>query len=77
MKKVNKFAALLLLLVPLSGCAATPAAIVNAEALCRDWLHQDVSKADTLTDRTASNMEASNKSRPNWGCEYGKNKAKS
>ena len=77
MKKANKSVALLLLLGPLSGCAGTPAAIVNADALCRDWLHQDVSKADKFTDKTASNMEASNKSRPNWGCEYGENKAKS
>lgn len=67
---------LLLLPVLLSACAGSPAAIVNADALCRDWRHQTVSKADKITDQTATDIEANNKSRPNWGCEYGANKAK-
>jgi PBP1b-binding outer membrane lipoprotein LpoB len=76
MLKVKRCAALLLLPVLLSACAGSPAAIVNADALCRDWRHQTVSKADKITDQTATDIEANNKSRPNWGCEYGANKAK-
>lgn len=76
MSKVKRCAALLLLPVLLSACAGSPAAIVNADALCRDWRHQTVSKADKITDQTATDIEANNKSRPNWGCEYGANKAK-
>lgn len=76
MLQVKRCAALLLLPVLLSACAGSPAAIVNADALCRDWRHQTVSKADKITDQTATDIEANNKSRPNWGCEYGANKAK-
>lgn len=57
-----------------SGCAQT--AIVNAENLCKDWRHQTVSKSDKLTEKTASQIEASNESRPTWGCKYGENKSK-
>ncbi len=59
----------------LSGCGGT--AIVTADKLCSDWRHQTVSKSDQITDGTASQIESSNKSRPQWGCEYGANKAKS
>jgi hypothetical protein len=51
--------------------------VVTAEELCRDWQHQQIRKADALTETTAAGIEANNKSRPNWGCEYGANKAKS
>lgn len=59
----------------LSGCAGT--VVATAETLCKDWRHQTVSKSDQMTDGTASQIEASNKSRPAWGCAYGQNKAKS
>ena len=49
--------------------------VVTANELCQDWRHQTVSKQDKMTDKTASQIEASNKSRPVWGCEYGKNGA--
>jgi hypothetical protein len=51
--------------------------IVTAEELCRDWRHSTVSKSDKLTQETAEQIEASNKSRPNWGCASGENRAKS
>jgi hypothetical protein len=50
---------------------------VTADELCRDWQHQQISKKDALTEPTASQIEANNKSRPAWGCEYGANKSKS
>ena len=58
-----------------SGCAQT--VIVTADQLCADWRHKTVSKHDKLTQDTAAAIEADNKSRPNWGCQYGENRAKS
>jgi hypothetical protein len=51
--------------------------VLIAEQLCKDWQHQQIRKADQITEPTASQIEAQNKSRPNWGCEYGENRAKS
>jgi len=34
-----------------------------------------VSKHDKLTERTASDLEADNDARVNWGCKPGENKA--
>lgn len=59
----------------LSACSKMPVAIVNANELCRDWQHQTVSKEDKLTQETASNLEASNGSRVNWGCAPKENRA--
>lgn len=59
----------------LSGCGKT--VIVTADELCKDWQHQTVSKDDKFTQGTAEQIEAGNKSRPAWGCEYGQNRAKS
>jgi hypothetical protein len=39
--------------------------------LCSSWRHQTISKNDKLTERTAAQIEANNKSRPAWGCVYG------
>lgn len=50
---------------------------MTAEELCRDWQHQQIRKADQITEPTAAQIEANNKSRPAWGCMYGKNRAKS
>jgi hypothetical protein len=75
MKQTLKFALLLSAPVLLAGCGKN--FVVTAEELCRDWQHQTVSKHDTLTDKTASQIEANNKSRPNWGCQPGENRAKS
>lgn len=74
MPQMKTFALLLLSPVLLTGCAKN--IVVTAEELCKDWRHQTVSKDDRLTDRTAAQIEASNESRPNWGCAPGKNKAK-
>lgn len=74
MTPIKKFAMLLPLLVLLSGCAQN--FVVTANELCQDWRHQTVSKDDQITDQTASQIEASNKSRVNWGCVAGKNVAK-
>lgn len=75
MRKMTLCAAMLPSLVLLSGCAQTRPLVATASELCRDWRHQTVSKADKLTEETASQIEASNKSRPNWGCQYAKNEA--
>lgn len=65
-----------MLLAPLSGCATKPI-VVTAEELCKSWRHQTISKDDKLTDQTASQIEGNNKARPAWGCEPGKDRAKS
>jgi hypothetical protein len=76
MLNLKKFASLLLPLVLLSACAKTEApALIAADKLCRDWTHQQIRKADQIPDPTASQIEANNKSRPNWGCAYGKNES--
>lgn len=49
---------------------------VDAASLCGSWKHQTVSKADKLTDGTASQIEGNNNARPTWGCQPGENKAK-
>lgn len=74
MTKLKKLGLLLLCLGLLPGCAKTeaPVATVDRAALCKDWQHQTISKRDTLTDQTATQIEANNKSRPAWGCAYGK-----
>lgn len=51
--------------------------IVTADELCRDWRHSTISKNDVLTQETAEQIEASNNSRPAWGCQPGENRAKS
>lgn len=60
--------------VLLTGCGKT--VVVTADQLCQSWKHQTVSKDDKLTDGTAAVAEGNNKSRPEWGCQYGKDKAK-
>lgn len=73
MRSIARFGFALLSLGLLSGCAATGTVVATAENLCRDWQHQKISKNDKLTDGTASQIEANNKSRPTWGCAYGRN----
>lgn len=75
MIRTLKFASALSALVLLTGCA-TPF-VVTADSLCKDWRVQTVSKHDSLTQDTASNMEASNASRVTYGCHPTKNEAKS
>jgi PBP1b-binding outer membrane lipoprotein LpoB len=70
MRKMKLCAVLLSSLVLLTGCGRTAAGIVSNE-LCNDWRHATISKKDVLTEETASQIEASNKSRPAWGCKYG------
>jgi len=65
----------LLAAVIVSGCAKSY--VVTAEELCRSWRHQSISKADKLTDATASQIEGNNNARPAWGCVPGQDKAKS
>lgn len=76
MPSIARCACALLSLGLLTGCAGTGLVVVTAENLCKDWQHQQISKKDVLTDPTASQIEANNKSRPAWGCAYGKNEAK-
>lgn len=61
-------------LVPLGGCSKS--FVVTADELCRSWRHQTVSKHDVLTEGTAATIEGNNKSRPEWGCEPGQDRAK-
>lgn len=76
MPRTMKCAALLLSLVLLPACSTTSPVVATAESLCKDWRNLTVSKSDKLTEDTAAQIEANNKSRPAWGCEYGANKAK-
>lgn len=63
----------------LSGCAETPKPVpIATDKLCQSgWKHQQITKDDKLSDKTASAIEGNNKARPDWGCEYGENRAKS
>src|SRR5262245_29375852 len=70
MSKTLKCASLLSCLVLCSGCESG-IAVIATEQLCNDWRRLTISKKDVLTEETASQIEASNKSRPNWGCKYG------
>jgi len=77
MRNLKRLVWTLPVLALLSGCAPTSSLVATADKdvrskLCRSWRHQTVSKNDVLTDETASQIEASNKSRPAWGCTYGK-----
>ena len=74
MRRMKLCALLLSAPVLLTGCANST--VVTAEALCQDWRHQTVGKEDTLTDKTASQIEANNRSRVTWGCKAGANVAK-
>jgi hypothetical protein len=63
--------------VLLTACAQTPKpALIAADKLCESWRHQTIRKADKLTEETASQIEGSNKARPEWGCAYGENRAR-
>lgn len=52
----------------LSGCATQGIVFATSENLCQDWRAISVSKHDKITEQTASEIEANNKSRPAWGC---------
>lgn len=75
MRRMLKCAIALVFPAALIACAPTGQLVVTADHLCRDWQHQTISKADKLTEPTAAQIEALNKSRPNWGCTYGENRA--
>jgi uncharacterized protein YceK len=75
MRTLKKLILPLSALVLLSGCSKQ-IVVIAADELCKSWKHQTVSKKDVLTDGTASGIEGSNKARPEWGCEPGKNEAK-
>lgn len=77
MRRLPTSIILLASLALLTGCAQTQShALIAAEQLCQSWRHQTISKHDKITDGTASQIEGSNKARPEWGCEYGANRAK-
>lgn len=76
MRRIQLSGSVLLLLALLVGCGQTrPPATIAVDNLCRDWTHQKIKNADRLAEPTASQIEANNKSRPNWGCVYGKNES--
>ena len=58
----------------LTGCGGK--AVVTADALCKDWQHQTVSKNDNWTQGSAAIADGNNHRRENWGCNYGENEAK-
>ena len=64
--------------IGISGCAQNqPPAPIATDKLCQSWRHKTITKADKLSEPTASQIEGDNKARPEWGCEYGENRAKS
>lgn len=75
MRRMKACAVTLLSLALLSGCAQTRPVVATAGALCKDWRHQTIKRSDQMAEETAAQIEASNKSRPAWGCMYGKNEA--
>ena len=77
-KDLTRLTSALALLALLTGCAQTqkPAPIA-ADKLCQSWRHKTITKADKLSEPTASQIEGDNKARPEWGCEFGENRAKS
>ena len=60
----------------LVGCAGTPK-VITAQELCTDWRRQTISKHDKLTQGTAEQIEANNKTRQVWGCHKTENRAAS
>jgi hypothetical protein len=73
----KKSTLLLVSLVLLTGCEKTPEPVpIATDKLCQSWKHQTIRKADKLTGDTASQIEGGNNARPEWGCEYGENRAK-
>lgn len=74
---VSGLIALCALSASLSGCAIfEKPVVISADKLCQSWKHQTVKPSDVISDATAAKIEGNNKSRPEWGCEYGKDKAK-
>jgi len=51
-----------------SGCSGGSIAIIGTNELCADWRPITVSKNDQLTEGTATQIEASNRTREVWGC---------
>ena len=75
MKRTARSLLALASLALLSACAKTPIRVVTAQELCADWQHKTISKNDALAQETAAGIEADNKRRPAWGCQYGRNEA--
>lgn len=65
MQRLARLALPLAPLVLLSGCAKT----IVATASCEIGNHVSVSKNDTLTEQTAQEIDANNKSREAGGCQ--------
>lgn len=73
----RKFMMLLACQALLTGCAKTDSPVqIATDKLCESWRHQTIRKADRLTEPTAAQIEGNNKSRPEWGCQYGADTAK-
>lgn len=66
MQKLARLAMPLVLLAPLTGCA-TPFVVTATN--CEVGNRVTVSKHDTLTERTASEIEGNNRSREAAGCK--------
>lgn len=68
MKSILRYGLMLASPVLFSGCSTLPVVIADSAALCQDWRSISVSKTDKMTEQTASEIEANNKSRQAWGC---------
>jgi hypothetical protein len=77
MRRLAKFAAPILSLVLLPGCASyTVPALIDTGALCKDWRVIKPSKTDILTDKTAKDILDSNEARHRvYGCSRLENEA--
>lgn len=59
-----------------SGCSTTPA-LINADALCKDWRVIQPSKKDIerMSDDTGKMILDNNEARVIWGCKKLRNEA--
>ena len=71
-RKLPPLSAALISLALLTGCAADTVTTVSIAKVCPAWPQIGVSKADKLTERTASQIEKSNIGRETLGCPYEK-----
>lgn len=67
MKRLAKLTLLLSVPALLTACANGTAP--TADMFCKSWREIDISKADVLTDKTASQIEGNNDARKSVGCK--------
>lgn len=69
-------AAAVAITISLQGCATSTTVAISAKSLCDGpsavWRQVNVRRGDTLTEATASEIEANNLAREGVGCKYQK-----